>query len=61
MARRDLPTRGARCVEAYPRAGEGLDELELWNGPHALFTRAGFQQVRAVGQRVVLRLAFAPA
>jgi len=46
-------------VEAYPRTGEGLDEGELWNGPQAMFERAGFGRVREVGPRVVLRRALA--
>jgi len=56
---RDLPARGARRVEAYPRAGEGLDEGEMWNGPRAMLEHAGFERVREVGPRVVLRRALA--
>jgi ribosomal protein S18 acetylase RimI-like enzyme len=52
----DLPRRGARRVEAYPRlVAEGDDEL--WNGPQALFARAGFQVERRAEPRVVMTLA----
>ena len=54
---RDLAARGVRRVEAYPRLGEGLDEVELWNGPAAMFRRAGFQLVRELGPCGVLALA----
>ena len=54
---RDLPARGARRVEAFPRTAEELDEGELWNGPEAMFARAGFERVREVGPRVLLRRA----
>jgi GNAT superfamily N-acetyltransferase len=52
----DLPARGARRVEAFPRSGADLDTNELWNGPHALFGRAGFEVVRAGDPRDVLAL-----
>jgi len=41
----DLPARGAERVEAYPKRGESLDELDLWNGPEELYRRAGFEVV----------------
>lgn len=41
----DLPARGARRVEAFPKRGAGLDEGDLWTGPEALFLAAGFRVV----------------
>ena len=43
---RDLPARGARSVEGYPRRGNGLPAEEVWTGPEALFVDAGFQLVQ---------------
>ena len=38
----DLPERGARSVEAYPRRGVGLPAEDVWTAPEALFLEAGF-------------------
>lgn len=38
----DLRGRNVARVEAYPRRGADLDELELWMGPQEIFHRAGF-------------------
>ena len=43
---RDLGAWGVDRVEAYPKRGEGLDAGELWTGPEALFTAAGFEVVK---------------
>lgn len=51
----DLPGRGARFVEAYPRRGSDPDANELWNGPEALFIDAGFEIFRKDPVRPVLR------
>jgi ribosomal protein S18 acetylase RimI-like enzyme len=39
----DLGARGVARVEAYPRAGTGLDEGDLWTGPAGLFVDEGFR------------------
>ncbi len=50
----DLPRRGARRVEAFPKRGEGLDPGDLWNGPKAMLRRAGFTVARDDPVRPVL-------
>ena len=50
----DLPARGARRVEAFPRIDGDEDELSLWNGPEPLFAAAGFERERDVGQRALM-------
>jgi len=55
----DLPSRGARRVEAVPRrpvAGKELDELDLWNGAEQMFLRAGFELVKEGTPRALLAL-----
>jgi ribosomal protein S18 acetylase RimI-like enzyme len=52
----DLRARGARRVEAFPKRGEGLDEMDLWNGPEAMFLQAGFRVVKDHPARPVLVL-----
>jgi GNAT superfamily N-acetyltransferase len=52
----DLPARGATRVEAFPKRGADPDTLDLWNGPEALFRRAGFHVVRDDPRRPVLAL-----
>jgi GNAT superfamily N-acetyltransferase len=49
----DLPARGARRVEAYPKRTAG-DAGELWNGPEALFRAFGFATVKDDPVRPVL-------
>jgi GNAT superfamily N-acetyltransferase len=51
-ARRD----NVRSLEAFPKRGDQLDELDLWNGPEALFLRLGFKLVRDDPKRPVLAL-----
>ena len=55
----DLPSRGARRVEAFPKRGVS-EPGELWNGPEALFRAAGFRVVREDPVRPVLALDLAP-
>jgi GNAT superfamily N-acetyltransferase len=50
----DLPRRGARRVEAFPKRGERLGAEDLWNGPEALLRGAGFTVVRDDPVRPVL-------
>ena len=58
----DLPARGARRVEAYPKRGDDLDDGDRWNGPEALFVQAGFAVARDDATRPVLARALdAPA
>ncbi len=51
----DLPARGARSLEAFPRHGNVEEAPELWNGPPALFAGAGFTEIGRDDRRVVLR------
>ena len=50
----DLRERGARRVEVFPKRSEEADELDLWNGPEAMFRGEGFQVVRDDPVRPVL-------
>jgi GNAT superfamily N-acetyltransferase len=52
---RDLPGRGARRVEAYPKRGVAEAD-DLWNGPEEMFRRAGFTVSRDHPVRPVLAL-----
>jgi GNAT superfamily N-acetyltransferase len=52
----DLPARGARRVEAFPKRGAGLTSEDLWNGPEEMYLRAGFTVVRDDPLRPVLAL-----
>jgi ribosomal protein S18 acetylase RimI-like enzyme len=52
----DLPARGARRVEAYPRRGPDLDPLDLWDGTESLFLEAGFEVIQEDPVRPVLGL-----
>jgi len=49
----DLPSRGAKRVEAYPKRTAG-DAGELWNGPEALFRAYGFTTAKDDPVRPVL-------
>jgi GNAT superfamily N-acetyltransferase len=49
-------TSGARAIEAYPHAAEGLGEHEVWMGPNALFVSLGFERVTGEHPYPVLRL-----
>ena len=55
---RDLPSRGARRVEAYTRRSAD-EEAELWNGPEAMFRAAGFELVEDLEPRAVFALELA--
>jgi ribosomal protein S18 acetylase RimI-like enzyme len=50
----DLPARGVRRVEAFPRRGPNLDPLDLWNGPEELFRSVGFKVFREDPIRPIL-------
>jgi GNAT superfamily N-acetyltransferase len=52
----DLPARGVRRVEAFPRRGDDLDSHDLWNGPEALFLEAGFEILQNDPVRPILVL-----
>ncbi len=62
LARRALPllldllgAAGAARVEAYPKCGDGLDALDLWNGPEAIYREAGFEaRGNGMGRRVMV-------
>jgi GNAT superfamily N-acetyltransferase len=47
---------GARAIEAYPHAAEGLGEHEIWMGPNGLFVALGFKRVTGEQPYPVLRL-----
>ena len=49
-------TLGARAIEAYPHAAEGLGDHEIWMGPNALFASLGFERVTGEYPYPVLRL-----
>jgi hypothetical protein len=57
----DLGRRGVRRVEAFPKHGADLEEDDLWNGPEAMFLRAGFKVARQDPRRPVLALESLPA
>jgi hypothetical protein len=38
----DLKSRGAESVLAFPKAETDLDQLDMWNGPLAMYLEAGF-------------------
>jgi GNAT superfamily N-acetyltransferase len=50
----DLKERGVKQVEAYPKRGDDLDDLDLWNGAEAMYLEAGFEVVHEDDQRLVL-------
>jgi hypothetical protein len=47
-------------VEAFPKRGKGLPEGDLWNGPEAMFHRAGFGLVRDDPKRPILGMDLEP-
>jgi ribosomal protein S18 acetylase RimI-like enzyme len=53
----DLQCSGITAVEAYPKRGANLDAADLWNGPETMFISAGFEFIKEVAQRAVLRMA----
>ena len=50
----DLPRRGARQVEAYPKRVSNAEAGDLWNGPEALFRAFGFETLKDDPLRPVL-------
>ena len=52
---KDLKKRGVEQVEAYPKRGDDLDDLDLWNGAETMFLEAGFEVIREDDQRPILR------
>ena len=50
----DLPGRGARRVEAYPKRVAGGDDGDFWNGPEALLRANGFVTLKDDPVRPVL-------
>lgn len=50
----DLPDRGAKRVEAYPKRIPNADAGELWNGPETLFRAHGFVTLKDDPVRPVL-------
>lgn len=54
----DLPGRGARAVEAFPKEGAAREPGDLWRGPETLFREAGFLRVRETPAGPIYRLDF---
>jgi GNAT superfamily N-acetyltransferase len=52
----DLRDRGVERVEAFPRKGSNLDEMDLWNGPMSMFQEAGFTTTGESATRDVMIL-----
>lgn len=50
----DLPARGARRVEAYPKRVAGAGSGDLWNGPETLLRAFGFATLKDDPLRPVL-------
>jgi GNAT superfamily N-acetyltransferase len=50
----DLAARGVKRVEAYPKRGQELDEVQLWTGPEAMFLGAGFEVAQDDPRRPIL-------
>jgi len=48
-------SRGARCIEAFPRRSDQAGAAELWTGPFNVFEQAGFEIVNDFGPYPVLR------
>ena len=48
--------RGARAIEAYPHAAEGLGAHEVWMGPAGLYASLGFRRAAGELPYPVLRL-----
>jgi GNAT superfamily N-acetyltransferase len=52
----DLRDQKVKCVQAFPKASEGLSKEEIWTGPLATYLRAGFVVVKQDERRPVLEL-----
>jgi len=52
----DLREQKVKCVQAFPKASEGLSKEEIWTGPLATYLRAGFVVVKQDERRPVLEL-----
>ena len=48
-------SRGAHCIEAFPRRSDQAGPAELWTGPFAIFEQAGFKIVSDFAPYPVLR------
>ena len=48
-------SRGARCIEAFPRRSDQAGPAELWTGPFSIFEQAGFKIVSDFAPYPVLR------
>lgn len=54
----DLRSRGFSRVQAFPHCGAELADDDVWTGPEALFTAAGFSLLKADVRRPVYQLEF---
>ncbi|HET6445300.1 MAG TPA: GNAT family N-acetyltransferase [candidate division Zixibacteria bacterium] len=52
----DLKKLGIGRVEAFPRHGADIDEMDMWNGPESIFVQAGFTVVQEDSKRLVLAI-----
>ena len=48
-------SRGARCVEAFPRRSDQAGPAELWTGPFTIYEQAGFKIVSDFAPYPILR------
>jgi len=48
-------SRGARCIEAFPRRSDQAGPAELWTGPFDIYEQAGFKIVSDFAPYPVLR------
>ncbi len=52
----DLTSRGAKRMQAYPKADPNLLKMDNWTGPLSLYLNAGFKVVMADEKQPVLEL-----
>lgn len=52
----DLKIRGAKSVLAFPKAGLSIDQLDMWNGPLAMYLDAGFSIWKDDPSRPILQM-----
>jgi hypothetical protein len=52
----DLKIRGAEGVLAFPKVGTNLDQLDMWNGPLAMYLDAAFSIWKDDPSRPVLQM-----
>lgn len=53
---RDLPSRGALRVEAFPKRLKTKDPMDYWTGPESIFTKCGFEVTKDHRRHPILAL-----